>query len=80
MMASQGSDRDEKVCVTRGHHIYKRIWIPVIGELVLKAKDMNKHDNHTVTVMNDEYIIGHIPHAIVNIPVQIYIERCHVLC
>ena len=46
-MASQCIDSYEKTSVVRGHHIYKSIWTPIIGEeLVLKAQDDNEHDKH----------------------------------
>ena len=38
----------EKESVVRGHHLYKAIWTPVIGELSLRAEDNNEHDNHAV--------------------------------
>ena len=31
-MASLGSDYYEKASVVKGHHIYKAIWTPMIGE------------------------------------------------
>ncbi len=41
--------------VIRGHHIYKAIWTPIIGEqLFLKAEDRNEHDKHAVAVTNSE--------------------------
>ena len=46
-MASEGSDSYEKTSVIRGHHIYKSVWIPFIGEeLVVEAEDSNEHDEH----------------------------------
>ena len=39
----------EKKSVVRGHHIYKSIWTPAIGEeLLLEVEDGNKHDKHAV--------------------------------
>ena len=50
-MASLGSDYYEKARVVKGHHIYKAIWTPVIGEeLPAQAEDRNDYDEHTVAV------------------------------
>ena len=49
-MASQGSSNSafEKASVIRGHHIYKSIWTPVVGEeLTLQREDGNDHDIQT---------------------------------
>ena len=64
-MASQCSDSYEKMSVIRGHHIYKSIRTPIIGEeLVLEAQDDNEHDKHAVGVMKDGCVIGHVPRSI----------------
>ena len=60
MMANQVGHRYDKVCVIRGHHIYKRLWTLVIGEeLVLEAQDGIKHDDHAIaaTGMKDGYFV-----------------------
>ena len=31
-MASQGEDRHEVASVIRGHHVYKSVWTPMVGE------------------------------------------------
>ena len=63
-MASEGSDSYEKTSVIRGHHIYKSVWTPFIGEeLVVKAEDGNEHDEaeHAVAVMKEGCVVGHVP-------------------
>ena len=48
--------------VIRGHHIYKRIWQPILGEqLTLEREDGNSSDRHAVSVMKDSIIVGHVP-------------------
>ena len=38
--------------VIRGHHVYKSIWHPILGEqLTLEREDSNSHDRHAVSVM-----------------------------
>ena len=33
-----------------GHHIYKTLWTPVIGEMLLVHGVANKHDEYSYTV------------------------------
>lgn len=55
----------EKESVVRGHHIYKIVWSPVIGEeLPLSPEDSNEHDDHAVAVLKGGDVIGHIPRSI----------------
>ena len=43
----------------RGHHVYKNVWTPSIGErLQLRRHD---YDNHAVSVVKAEIIVGHVP-------------------
>ena len=64
-MASEGSDSYEKTSVIGGHHIYKSVWIPFIGEeLVVEAEDGNEHDKNAVAVMKDGCVVGHVPRCI----------------
>ena len=48
--------------VIRGHHIYKAVWTPVIGEvLTLKQKLGNSHNRFATTVKKDTTIVGRVP-------------------
>ena len=56
--------------VIRGHHIYKSVCHPVVGEqLTLERENSNSHDRHAVSVMKDTSIITrtdvHIIHTFV---------------
>ena len=45
--------------VVRGHH---NVWTPSIGEqLQLRRQDDNDYDNHAVSTMKAETIVGHVP-------------------
>ena len=48
--------------VVRGFHVYKDIWNPVVGELlVCKQEFGNLHDPYTVSVVHEDgVIVGHI--------------------
>ena len=49
--------------VVRGHHIYKRIWTPVVGEkLLVTVEEGNPHDFRAVAVRKGGgVIVGHVP-------------------
>ena len=67
MAASQVVPRGvyEKESVVRGHHIYKTVWTPVIGEeLPVEREEDNQHDQHAVAVVKNGDIVGHIPRSI----------------
>ena len=49
----------------RGYHIYKEIWTPSIGEVLLCAREpTNIVDRYAVSVQKDETIVGHLPKRI----------------
>ena len=48
--------------VIRGHHIYKAVWTPVVGEvLVLEQEIGNSHDLFATTVKKGTTIVGRVP-------------------
>ena len=53
-------------CCVRGHHIFKNVWLPQIGEsLTCKPEFGNVFDMYAVAVVKDEEItVGHIPRKI----------------
>ena len=49
-----------KESVVRGHHVYKAVWTPLIGEeLPIFPEPGNVHDKRAVSV-----IVGHVPREI----------------
>lgn len=49
----------------RGHHVYKRVWTPVIGqELQVQAERGNAHDLHAVCTLHAGVVVGHMPREI----------------
>ena len=51
--------------VIRGHHIYKEIWTPSIGEVLQCEKEEgNSHDLYAVAVKKLDLIVGHVPRTI----------------
>ena len=55
-----------KSSVVRGHHVYKAIWTPYVGQrLQLSCEDSNDHDEHAVAVRKTaggaRAVVGHVP-------------------
>ena len=47
--------------VIRGHHIYKDIWTPFIGEqLDLQRELNNAYDRYAVTIIKKDEIVGRV--------------------
>ena len=45
-----------------GHHIYKRMWTPVVGEkLPISLEEDNENDPRAVAVLNCGVVVGHLP-------------------
>ena len=58
----------EEESVIRGHHIYKRIWTPRIGEQLTTEIDHNNLcDRYAVAVTKDDKIVGHVPRELARI-------------
>ena len=53
-------------CFVRGHHIYKNIWSPVLGEsLTTEMEEDNQHDHFAVAVCHHIHgVVGHLPRNI----------------
>ena len=48
--------------VIRGHHVYKSIWTPVMGEvLTVSLEEGNAHVRFAVRVKKERQIVGHVP-------------------
>ena len=61
-MASQAEETFSFVSVVRGHHIYKSVWTPMLGErLSVRPETGNNHDKHAVSVVKRGGIVGHVP-------------------
>ena len=63
-MASQVEETFCLDSVVRGHHVYKTIWTPFLGEILTAiAEPGNSHDRHAVCVKKEGHgeIVGHVP-------------------
>ena len=53
---------DSTIC---GHHVYKEIWTPIIGEeLTWAIEDDNNWDPYAVAIIMVGTVVGHIQHRI----------------
>ena len=60
----------------RGHHIYKNVWTPSIGESLSQALESgNSHDRFAVSLVKDERVVGHVPREVSRI--FFYFMQCH---
>ena len=49
----------------RGYHIYKNVWVSVVGEVLeCERQQQNDKDRYAVAVKKDRTIIGHLPRKI----------------
>ena len=48
-----------------GHHVYKDIWTPTLGEkLSTAAEPENHHEKYVVKVLKENEVVGHVPRDI----------------
>ena len=69
---------DERVYCSsvRGHHIYKEIWSPVLGEILTCTQEQtNVHDIYAVAVKKGTDIVGHVPRSISCLYFFSFLER-----
>ena len=52
--------------VVRGRHIYKRVWSPIIGEVLeLLREEESEHDRFAVCLLKPGAVtVGHVPHEL----------------
>ena len=51
--------------MVRGHHIYREVWTPVVGEhLECIREEDNAEDRYAVAVIKDSTTVGHLPRRI----------------
>ena len=62
-MASQSvASVNVQESIVRGHHIYKCVWTPHVGEqLQMQREENNENDPRTVAIMKDSVIVGCLP-------------------
>lgn len=64
-MASATLSDFEFESVVRGHHVYKGLWTPVVGEgLEVQREPSNPYDCRAVSVERDGGVVGHVPREV----------------
>jgi len=62
---SQKMEMYEVDSCVRGHHVFRGIWNPTIGEqLACKGEASNTQGIYTVTITREATIVGHVPQRI----------------
>ena len=60
-MASQTASVYVLESIVRGHHVYKRMWTPHLGEQLRIQSEENENDPRAVAVLKDRVVVGHLP-------------------
>ena len=60
-MASGADESFALESTVRGHHVYKRVWTPVIEQ---QLQTGNAHDLHAVCTLHTGVVVGHMPREI----------------
>ena len=48
--------------VIRGHHVFKRVWTPFVGEVLSLAKEVgNPHNQYAIAVQKKDRVVGRVP-------------------
>ena len=47
-----------------GHHVYKDVWIPNMGEKLSMATELENHHKYVVKVLKENEVVGHVPRHI----------------
>ena len=56
MASKYDSNYYHKVSVTKGHHVYKAIWMPTIGEKL--SVQFEEEKKRTIVVIKDGLLLG----------------------
>ena len=64
-MAGSHIDAFELTLYIRGHHVYKEVWTPYVGEeLSVKKETGNLYDAFAVAVEKEGDVVGHLSQSI----------------
>ena len=73
----------EKASVIQGHHVCTRLYglLSLVNTYVtLKIEDGNAHDEHTVAVIKDGSVVGHVPRSLSTISWYFLKRGGRILC
>ena len=63
--------------VIRGHHIYKDIWTPFVGEILHVEQEARnlEEDRFAVAIVKVETIVCHVPHEVLRLLWHSFIQH-----
>ena len=80
-MATQTEETFSVVSVVRGHHIYKSVQTPLLGErLSVCPETGNNCDKYAVSVVKHGGIVGNFPHELLRTVWHFILHGGHVTC
>ena len=81
VMATQTEETFSIVGVVRGHHVYKSVRTPLLGErLSVRPKTGNNHDKYAVSVVKHGGIVGNLPRELLRTVWHFILHGGHVTC
>ena len=80
-MATQTEETFSIFSVVRGHHVYKSVRTPLLGErLSVRPKTGNNHDRYAISVVEHGGIVGNLPCEILRTVWHFILHGGHVTC
>ena len=59
--------------IIRGHHVYKDIWSPTMGEILeVQREPENEHDLRAVCLLRLGTVVGHVQFSGVALPLSLF--------
>ena len=81
VMATQTEETFSIVSVVRGHHVYKSVRTPLLGEhLSVRLETGNNHDKYAVSVVKHGGIGGNFPRELLQTVRHFILHGGHVTC
>ena len=80
-MATRTEETFSIISVVRGHHAYKSVRTPLLGEcLSVHSETGNNHDKYAVSVVKHGGIVGNVPHELLQTVRHFILHGGHVTC
>ena len=81
MTATQTEETFSIVSVVRGHHIYKSVQTPLLGErLSVRPETGNNHDKYAVSVVKRDGIVGNFHCELLRTVQHFILHGGHMTC
>ena len=81
VMVTQTEETFSTVSVARGHHVYKSVRTPLLGErLSVRSETGNNHDKYAVSFVKHGGIVGNLPRELLRTVWHFILHGGHVSC